>query len=85
MLEVQRFWAEDRNVDALSTATAQTPHGVLSAQSSSEMPTESMSGPLLASQKGLAEETGKDKKFILMPYLATNEPCFRCGATFQTG
>jgi len=82
MLEVQRFWAEDRNVDSLSTLTAQTPHGALNAQSSSEFHTESA---LQASQKGLAEETTKDKKFILMPYLTTNEPCFRCGATFQTG
>lgn len=75
MLEVQRFWAEDRNVEALTTLTTQSSHGNLNAMAESAV---------LASQKGLMEDS-KDKKFILMPYLATNEPCFRCGATFLTG
>lgn len=74
MLEVQRFWAEDRNVEAVSSLTAPSFHGI------SDLQTEAL---LLASQKGLTEES-KDKKFILMPYLDTNEPCFRCGSTFKT-
>ncbi len=31
------------------------------------------------------DECDADRKWVIMPVLAVNEPCVRCGNVFQTG